>query len=76
MHSRGFAEIQLVQSIYGWGVRYASGLDGFGLIAARSMGNVDGSFEDAVAFARSWFDRDPIKRVVSSFHELPAPVSF
>ena len=47
---------EIVLSIYGYGLRYASGLQGFGIIAdARSLGTLD----KALAYAQGWADASP-----------------
>lgn len=61
---RGIRGAQLTQSIYGWSVRADSGLQDFALLAGKRMGNVDGTLEGAVAWARAWAARDPKRRYV------------
>lgn len=61
---RGILPAHLVDSIYGWSVRYASGLQDFGIIASARMGIVDGSLADAERFARKWVAEDPARRYV------------
>lgn len=63
--ARGIVEAELVRSNYGWSVRYASGLQGFGLIASARAKQVDGTYEGALAFAKGWAAADPTRRFVS-----------
>lgn len=61
----GIVEAEIVESIHGYSLRYASGMHDFGLIArAREMG--DGTFDAAVAFAKSWQADDAARRFVST----------
>lgn len=62
---RGILGAQLVKSIYGWSVRYDSGLQNFGIIAGSRSGQLDGTYEDAVRYAQYWVDLDPTRRYVS-----------
>lgn len=62
---RGYREAELVKSIYGWSVRAASGLENFALLASCRASQVDGSFEDAVRWARAWAAQDPARRWVT-----------
>lgn len=60
----GVVEAEIVKSIHGYGLRYASGLQDFGIIArAREIG---GTMDDAVAFAKSWQAADASRRFVST----------
>lgn len=61
---RGILGAELVKSIYGWSVRYDSGLQNFGIIAGARYGQVDGTYEDAVRFAQQWAAEDPTRRYV------------
>ena len=61
-YRRGVRGVELVKSIYGFSVRYDSGLDNFGLLAGSRDGQLDGSFEDAVRFATEWVNDDPAHR--------------
>lgn len=64
MHRLGYVEAEIVRSIYGYTLRYASGLFNFGLIArAREIG---GSYEQAVEYARTWCSKDPVHRFVTT----------
>lgn len=63
--ARGFLGAQLVKSLYGWSVRYDSGLQNFGLIAGSRSGQLNGSLEDAVRYARAWQAEDPERRYVT-----------
>lgn len=61
LSQRGFVEAELVESRYGWSVRYASGLQNFGLISA-ARDRADRSYEAAVAIAQAWVAVDPSRR--------------
>jgi hypothetical protein len=61
-YRRGVRGVELVKSIYGFSVRYDSGLADFGLLAGARDGQLDGSFEDAVRFATEWVNEDPAHR--------------
>lgn len=63
---RGIYEAELVMSKYGWSVRYASGLQGWGLLASSRMKHVDGSREDAERWAREWVAERPGHRYVTA----------
>jgi hypothetical protein len=61
--SAGYIEAQIVESNYGFGLRYASGLQDFGLIySARDLG---GSLEAAITAAQKWQAADPERRWVT-----------
>lgn len=64
--ARGFIEAELVESIYGWSVRYASGLHGFALLASARASAVDGSRADAERWAAEWVAEDPAHRFVTA----------
>lgn len=55
---RGIAGAELVKTIYGWGVRYDSGLQNWNIIAS-PRGALDGSFEHAARYAREWVAEAP-----------------
>lgn len=57
---RGYIPAELVLSIYGWTVRYASGLQGFGILRKADSFNP----ENALRWAREWVARDPKSREV------------
>jgi len=59
---RGILGVELVDSNYGWSVRYDSGLQNFGLLAGSRSGQLDGSLEDAERYAREWVACDPERR--------------
>jgi len=61
----GYREAELVESDDGWSVRHASGLQDFALISSSRAGQVDSSFEGAVAAAKLWADYDPKHRYVT-----------
>jgi hypothetical protein len=60
--NKGIIAAILVKSIYGWTVRYDSGLQDFAIIAGTRSGQLDGSLEDAERYAREWCARDPERR--------------
>lgn len=64
MASRGYLGAELVKSIYGYSVRYDSGLQNWGILAGSRSGQLDGSFEDAVRWAKRWQENDPTRRYV------------
>lgn len=61
---RGILGAELVKSIYGWSVRYDSGLQNFGIIAGSRCGTLDGTLADAERYAREWVAQDPTRRYV------------
>lgn len=63
--SAGYIEAEIVESNYGFSVRYASGLQNFGLIFSAKAKQVDGTYEGAVAAAQKWQQTDPEHRYVS-----------
>lgn len=63
---RGVIEAEIVKSIYGYSVRYASGIHNFGLIASARARQVDGSLESAIAYAKAWQSADPERRFVTA----------
>ena len=58
---RGYLPAVLVESIYGWGVRYASGLQGHGILL-RSRDSSDKSRANAIAWGKRWAEEDPDHR--------------
>ena len=60
--ARGVLGAQLVQSMFGWSVRYDSGLQGWRILAGVRNGMLDGSFKAAVEWAERWVARDPERR--------------
>ena len=58
--ARGYLPAMLVESIYGWGVRYASGLQDFGILV-RSQ-DLGGSRAAAIAWGITWANDDPNHR--------------
>src|SRR4051812_32403084 len=60
--ARGILGAEIVASIYGWSVRYDSGLQNFGILAGARAKQVDGSFTDAAAWAAAWVAQDPERR--------------
>lgn len=61
---RGYLGVEIVCSLYGHSVRADSGLQGFALLAGKRLGNVDGSYESAEAWAKAWAAQDPSRRYV------------
>lgn len=61
---RGILGARLIKSIYGWTVRYDSGLQDFGIIAGPRQGNLDGTLAAAEAFAKAWVAEAPQQRYV------------
>lgn len=65
-HARGFRSATIVKSIYGYGVRSTSGLDGFSILASTKdspkRGVLDGTIEDAVRWGKEWVAQDPDNR--------------
>ncbi len=60
--SRGVLGAELVDTIYGWSVRYDSGLQNFGLLASSRARQVAGTLESAEAWATNWVAQDPARR--------------
>jgi hypothetical protein len=56
--ARGRLSAQLVLSIYGWTVRYASGLQGFGILRRADSFNPASALE----WGRNWVEQDPQNR--------------
>jgi len=61
---RAWLSVEVQRSIYGWCVRASSGLDGFELLARTKErgGRLDGSFADALKWAREWCAMAPTTR--------------
>lgn len=59
---RGLLGAEIVQSNYGYSVRYDSGLQNWGLLASSKSGQLDGSWDAAVAWVKSWVAQDPDRR--------------
>jgi hypothetical protein len=66
MSGRGYIEAEIVKSMYGYTLRYASGLQDFGLIWSRGRGGpfVD-NFAQCVEKAREWQAEGPKRRYVT-----------
>ena len=64
--NRGIVGAEIVLSNYGYSVRYNSGLQNWGLLASSRHKQVNGTFQDAVRWAREWTSRDPAKRYVTA----------
>ena len=62
--ARGIMGAELVQSMFGWSVRYDSGLQGWGLLASSRSGTLNGSYEAARNWALKWAMLDPERRYV------------
>jgi hypothetical protein len=58
---RGIVGAQIVKSMYGYSVRYDSGLQEWGLILP-ARGRADPSLEYAEQFCREWVSQDPAHR--------------
>lgn len=58
--NRGIIGIEIVKSMYGYSVRYDSGLQNFALLA-RSQ-ELGGTFEGARQFAQNWVNQDKSRR--------------
>jgi hypothetical protein len=61
-HHAGFVEMEIVESFYGFSVRYASGLNDFAIIRPARWSK-DPSHEAAVAFCEAWAANDPKHRI-------------
>lgn len=61
----GFVEAEIVASNYGYSLRFASGLQNFGLIRSSRNGEVDGSYAGALVAAEKWQAQEPTKRYVT-----------
>ncbi len=60
----GILGAEIVRSMYGYSVRYDSGLQGWAILAGCRRGDLDGSYDAAVAWARRWQAADPDRRYV------------
>lgn len=73
---KGYLGAHLVESIYGWTLRYDSGLQNFNIIAGVRDGQLDGSFSNAMDYAKEWQEKDSTRRYVTIEEEqLPPPLS-
>ena len=68
---RGIVGAEVVKSLYGYSVRYDSGLQNFNLLASARAGQLDGTLEDAERFARDWVAQDPAHRYAWRRKETP-----
>ena len=59
---RGLLGAEIVKSLYGYSVRYDSGLQEWGLLASSKSRQLDGSFEAAAEWAKAWVAQDPERR--------------
>jgi hypothetical protein len=64
LHVQGFRQAELVQTLFGWGLRSSSALDGFVWIASVRRHDVNGTYEDALRAATLWVAEDPKYRCV------------
>ena len=64
-NTAGYLEAEIVESNYGYSLRYASGLQNCGLIKSSRHREIDGTFQGAVEAARVWVAADPAKRYVT-----------
>lgn len=55
--ARGIIGVEIVKSIYGYSVRYDSGLQGFGLVM-RSQ-DIGGTLEAAIDWVKAWVAEKP-----------------
>ncbi len=62
----GFIGATFCKSIYGWSLRYDSGLQDFGLIYSARCKEVDGTYEDCLRMAHKWQAEDPEHRYVTT----------
>lgn len=61
----GYIEAEIVDSMYGFSVRYASGLQNFGPIYSSRAKQVDGTLECAIEAAKKWQEAYPTHRWVT-----------
>jgi hypothetical protein len=64
MSFKGYIEAEIIQSKYGYNVRYASGSPDLGLISPAR--GTDGSFERAFNAAKAWVEQTPTLRYVTT----------
>ena len=67
----GFIEATIVRSLYGYDVRYASGIYEWGLIYSSRGGQLNGTLEDAMAKAGEWQRIQPHRRFVTISDGIP-----
>lgn len=61
--ARGILGVEIVKSMYGYCVRYDSGLQDWGILAGSRKGQqLDGSLEAAQQFCECWVSEDPTHR--------------
>lgn len=60
--ARGILGAEIVDTFYGFSVRYDSGLQNWGLLASCNARQLDGSFEAAAEWAKAWVAQDPDRR--------------
>lgn len=58
-HGRGRCEAEVVKTLNGWSVRYASGLNNFGLLFRGCQ-----TYEEAVAKGTAWVEQTPDHRAL------------
>jgi len=68
-HRRGRRSASLLSTLYGWGVRLASGLDNRRILLSGRRQGRQISFQEAVKFGIEWTEQDPDNRefFVSSY---------
>jgi hypothetical protein len=69
--ARGICEVEIVKSIYGYSVRYASGLHNFGVLRG-ARGAADPSFAAAKQFCCDWVAADPDRRFATTTEQEAA----
>lgn len=60
--SRGILGAEIVKSIYGYSVRYDSGLQNWGLLASAKARQIDGSYDAALKWVTEWVAQSPTTR--------------
>ena len=63
-HSAGFQEARLVKTIFGYSVRYASGLDNFAVLFGGRMMGRHVSYQEALQWGKDWVDAKPEYRAL------------
>ena len=58
----GLIFVEICPTLYGWSVRYGSGLQNFDVLASARKGTLDGTKKDALRFATEWVAQDPQNR--------------
>ena len=60
--ARGYLPAELVKSIFGWAVRYASGLQSRGILFGYRITGRKASREEAIAWGKAWAAQDSDNR--------------